>query len=94
MNYKCNHCNNIYKHRSSKSKHEKVCKTKIQNDNKYEILINQNKDIETKMNKIIQFIENIKIYNNDNKFFYDKEDIPIELLEKIKQTCDEYFDNK
>ena len=55
--YKCKYCKNEYKHRSSKSKHEKKCKYKDNENNSCEIIelkkeIEELKDILQKSLKI------------------------------------------
>jgi len=46
-NYKCNYCNNIYKHAQSKHKHQKICKKKNTNSiNNLDLLELKKKNIE------------------------------------------------
>jgi len=54
---KCIFCDNIYKHRSSKSKHEKKCKEK----NKNEII-----EIKNELNELKKIIKNNKLTKNTN----------------------------
>ena len=54
---KCNFCENIYKHSSSKSKHEKKCKEK----NKNEII-----EIKKELNELKKIIKNNKLNKTNN----------------------------
>jgi hypothetical protein len=63
--YKCKFCDNTYKHKQSKFKHEKICKTKINDEN----TIQNQKEINKKLtDKIIQLEKEMKqLVNKINK---------------------------
>ena len=63
--YKCNFCDNTYKHKQSKFKHEKTCKTKTNNEN----TIENQKEINKKLtDKIIELEKEMRqLVNKINK---------------------------
>ena len=64
--YKCNYCNNIYKHAQSKHKHQNICKNKNINNELVE-LKNKNLELEISLNEIKELLISSKIHHKTLK---------------------------
>lgn len=58
--YKCNKCNNSYKHKQSKSRHEKTCKKEI-------VIIDENKELQLIQKKLDLILTNKQETKQENK---------------------------
>ena len=59
-NYICKYCSQIYKHQQSKSRHEKICTRKNNDNNKLEKIVNENIEIKNMLKQLLE--KNCKIH--------------------------------